>query len=290
MVMTMSPQDRRRLQLAQLGIAEAIADLCDRHGISFFLLGGSALGARRHAGFIPWDDDLDMAMLRPHYERFLRIAQHELPNSLYVQDWLRDPHMGVPFTKVRLNHTRLIEQSSQSTGGHKGIAVDVFPLDNAPDGNMQYQQLRFEVMFWRRVLRYQLNYNVRPLKGLLGIADVMVRAASRLCSIGATKRRLHKIMTRFCDVATSRVTVMGSSYSFPKHTLNREWATILEPRQFEERKFPCCGALDEYLGRLYGDFMALPPMEERGIKHTIVELKFDPSGQTAGLNAGPAQS
>ena len=126
-MITISQGERRRLQLAQLRIAAEVADLCDAHEINYALLAGSALGARRHRGFIPWDDDMDIGMVRDEYERFIAVAKTELSRDLYVQDWREDPHMGAPFTKIRLNGTRMIEESSKDTGGHKGIFIDIFP-------------------------------------------------------------------------------------------------------------------------------------------------------------------
>ena len=118
----------------KLQIAVEVTDLCDRHGIRYALLGGSALGARRHRGFIPWDDDMDMGMLRDDFERFLDVARRELSDSLYVQYWRDDPHMGATFAKVRRNNTVMLEEGSKDTGGHKGISIDIFPFDNVPDG------------------------------------------------------------------------------------------------------------------------------------------------------------
>ncbi len=119
-MITISQGERRRLQLAQLQIAAEVADLCDAHEINYALLAGSALGARRHRGFIPWDDDMDIGMVRDEYEKFIAVAKTELSRDLYVQDWREDPHMGAPFTKIRLNGTRMIEEVLQRHRGSQG--------------------------------------------------------------------------------------------------------------------------------------------------------------------------
>lgn len=272
--MRISSEDLRRLQLTELGIAAAITDLCDKHGIPYVLLGGSALGARRHEGFIPWDDDMDMGMLRKDFDRFVDIARHELPDSLYVQYWLDDAHMGAPFAKVRLNNTRVLEATSKDTGGHKGISVDIFPFDNVPDGIAEIAW-KLQLKFWKRVLRHKCGYTIRELPFLAYLADLPPRAVSRLLSVGRAKRKLHRLMTRFSDRDTRRVLAVGGAYDFRKDMLERRWFVDRARRSFEDRSFYCPAKIDEYLAHMYGDFMSLPPIDDRTNKHTIVELKFD---------------
>ena len=272
--MPVSDEDLRRLQLTQLGIAVEVTDLCDRHGIRYVLLGGSALGARRHGGYIPWDDDFDMGMLREDFDRFLEIAKRDLPNRLYVQYWLDDPHMGAPFAKVRLNGTRMIEASSKGTGGHKGISIDIFSFDNVPDGAAE-GPWKAQLMFWRRVLRHKTGYSMRKLPPLKYVADLPTRIASRLVPLGQAKRRLHKLMTRYRDRRSDRVLAVGGAYDFHKDMLKASWLTDATVRPFEDRSFRCPTDIDAYLAHMYGDFMALPPVEQRTNRHNILELEFD---------------
>ena len=273
--MSVSDEVLRRLQLTELQIASDVADLCDRQGIGYVLLGGSALGARRHGGFIPWDDDMDMGMLRKDFERFLELARSGgLPGSLYVQYWLDDPHMGAPFAKVRLNNSRVLEASSKDTGGHKGISIDIFPFDNVPHGLTQYFW-KMQLKFWKRVLRHKTGYTIRTLPPLLYLADLPMRAVSRLVSTDAAKRKLHSLMTRYSGRRTDRVLAVGGAYDFKKDMLKTSWLTDSSARTFEDRSFLCPADLDGYLAHMYGDFMSLPPVEERQNKHTILELKFD---------------
>ena len=272
--MPVSDEDLRRLQLTQLGIAVEVTDLCDRHGLGYALLGGSALGARRHGGYIPWDDDFDMGMLRADFDRFLDIARRELPERLYVQYWLDDPHMGAPFAKVRLNGTRLIEASSRETGGHKGISIDIFSFDNVPDGVAE-KPWKAEMMFWRRALRHRTGYSMRKLPPLKHLADLPTRLASRLVPTSIAKRRLHRLMTRYRHRASDRVLAVGGAYDFRKDMLRTAWLTDVTRRPFEDRSFWCPSDIDAYLAHMYGDFMALPPVEQRTNRHNILELEFD---------------
>ena len=272
--MHVSDEDLRRLQLAQLRIAVEVTDLCDKHDIGYVLLGGSALGARRHAGFIPWDDDMDMGMLRKDFDRFLEVARRDLPGSLYVQHWLDDPHMGALFAKVRRNNTRVLEATSKDTGGHKGISIDIFPFDNVPDGLAEFSW-KLQLKAWKRVLRHKCGYTIRDLPVLLKLADLPARIVSRLVSKESAKRRMHRLMTRFSGGETERVLAVGGAYDFTRDMLKRKWLTDRAAHAFEDRKFYCPAELDAYLEHMYGNFMSLPPVEDRTNKHTIVDLKFD---------------
>jgi lipopolysaccharide cholinephosphotransferase len=277
--MHVSSDDLRRLQVTELQIAVEVKRLCEKHGISYALLGGSALGARRHRGFIPWDDDMDMGMLREDFERFLKIARSELPDSLYVQYWLDDPHMGAPFAKVRLNNTLMLELSSTDTGGHKGISIDIFIFDNVPDSFAE-RPWKLQLKFWKRVVRRQTGYAIKELPTLLYLADLPVRIISQLGPKQRAKRRLHRLMTRFQDHPGERVIAVGGAYDFRKDTLKRKWLSDLTPQQFEGHDFLCPTDLDAYLAHMYGDFMALPPVEQRTTQHTILELSFDTAART----------
>ena len=256
-MISISEGDRRKLQLAQLRIATQVASLCDAHRIHYVLLAGSALGARRHQGFIPWDDDMDIGMLRDDYEKFLAVAKSEASPELYVQDWREDPHMGAPFTKVRLNNTRMVEEYSRATGGHKGIFVDIFPLDDVPDSPAE-KMWRLQLEFWKRLLRHKIGYSLRKQRGLRRAGDVMLGAIAPFIPATYAKRRLHSLMTKFRDRRSTRVVAVGGSYSFEKETLRKEWTTTLVRMPFEDRSFWCFQAIDEYVTHLYGDFMEFP--------------------------------
>jgi len=272
--MEISSEDLRRLQLAELSIAGEVAELCDRHNIPFVLLGGSALGARRHDGFIPWDDDIDMGMLRKDFDRFIEIARAELPDRLYLQYWLHDPHMGAPFAKVRLNNTRVIEATSKDTGGHKGICIDIFPFDNVPNGFVQYPW-KLLLKFWKRVVRRKGGYTFKGLPASVYVADIPVRLVARLISKERAKRSLHRLMTRYNDGPAEKVLAVGGAYDFAKDMLKSSWLSVRSPRRFEDRTLPCPADIDGYLAHMYGDFMSLPPVQQRRNKHAILDLNFD---------------
>ena len=106
--------------------------VCQQLNLSYFLVCGSALGAVKYQGFIPWDDDMDLAMLRPDYEAFLAQAQALLPRHIFLQNYKTDPAFPAIYSKLRLSGTVFLEESAQHLPIHHGIFLDLFPLDGYP--------------------------------------------------------------------------------------------------------------------------------------------------------------
>ena len=120
---------RRAVQLKQLGILKAIDAICLRHGIDYWLDGGTILGAVRHGGFIPWDDDIDIAMRLDDLPRFVEAARRELPEGLYIQTPDTDPNVRMPIYKVRDTDSFLVEAADDFSRPYgKGLYVDIFPM------------------------------------------------------------------------------------------------------------------------------------------------------------------
>ena len=126
----------RKVQLLQLKIAKEIKRICDKNNIDYILDSGTLLGAVRHKGFIPWDDDMDIAMTREEYNRFIDVAKIELGEEYFLQTWDTDNNYPMPFAKVRLNDTRYIENVFENANMHQGIYVDIFPYDVWPQKNI----------------------------------------------------------------------------------------------------------------------------------------------------------
>jgi len=136
----MNANQLKRLQNIEYEILQEIVRICEKNNLSYFLIGGTLLGAVRHKGFIPWDDDLDIAIPRKDYEKFLKICQTQLNSDYFLHCNKTDPDYWLPFAKVRKKNTLFDEKSITSIETHKGIYNDVFPLDNAKKTTKYYSK------------------------------------------------------------------------------------------------------------------------------------------------------
>ena len=137
----------KAIQKCELEILSEIDRICVRHRIPYFAIGGTALGAIRHKGFIPWDDDIDIAMERNEYNRFLSYASKELGSSFFIQNIDSEPDSPFYFTKIRKNDTQFVECYLKEAGIHQGIFVDIFPFDHI-NNNRWIAALHYRICFF----------------------------------------------------------------------------------------------------------------------------------------------
>lgn len=122
-------EDIKKLKEIELEIFRHFIEICNENSLRYFVVGGTALGAVRHKGFIPWDDDIDVALPRGDYEKFLIAAQKSLPSNMFLQTYITDKNYPNPFAKLRQSDTAFIEKSTSKIKMNHGVYVDIFPLD-----------------------------------------------------------------------------------------------------------------------------------------------------------------
>ena len=150
-------EQTKNIQKVSLEILKKIDRVCQELGIGYFICGGSMLGAVRHGGFIPWDDDIDIGMLRKDYEVFLKEGQRLLGDEVFLQTRETDPEIPYLFSKVRANNTLYVTNYNVFRNFHKGICVDVFPFDNIPDKEKEQNAFRKQVRFWEKIHNRVVN-------------------------------------------------------------------------------------------------------------------------------------
>lgn len=268
----------RDIQLAQLELAKEFKRVCEEHNIKYFMDSGTLLGAVRHKGFIPWDDDMDFAMLRNDYEELLRIAPHAFGRGFFLQTWDNDPYYPYAFAKLRKLGTTFVESAMQHNPAHNELFIDIFPYDSFPKKKLD--QIKQGSKIERYRLGYMMKLNVKPwLNHTNMLARVLVYIKYLPAQIYAffhEKERLHSLykeeMIRFNDIETFKVYQQSGGSPYGELVIKRSYFSELCPMKFEDTEFPAPKSYDEYLKSVYGDYLKLPPIKDRENKHRIIEI------------------
>ena len=139
------------IQKLELKILKEIIRICKKEKIEYFLIGGSALGAIRHEGFIPWDDDIDVGMTRENYDNFLRVAEQYLGEEFYLQSPSSDRKSPYSYSKLMLKGTLFLEYAQRNLKTQSGIYVDIFPFDEVPDNESENERQFKAVQFYKKL-------------------------------------------------------------------------------------------------------------------------------------------
>lgn len=258
--------DVRRVQEKMLGIMEAFDKVCREHGLKYFLVGGSMLGAVRHKGFIPWDDDADVAMPFDDYNRFLAHAAEWMPEQYEVVSGENSDDYHLPFAKIVDAHTTMIEKAHLHHVG--GVYIDLFPLGGMP-GSKWARKFHKQRYKW---INKMLYFTCRdPYRHGHGPSSWVPLACHKAFTLKGLQRRITKVIGKYdynksrrvyCFDDPVRVAVTPDVYGIPKEY------------EFEGRKFYGVADADKYLSTLYGDYMTLPPEEDR-FQHNFYYLDLD---------------
>lgn len=262
-------QEKKRLQNTILIIANEIDRICNKNNIEYFMDGGTQLGAVRHKGFIPWDDDFDIGMKRKEYERFIQVCKKELDKKKYYLETDEDMGYGFAFAKIHLNDTEIVEDFSRNAKVHHGIFVDIFPYDNLPESKIECKIFLAENHILKNLIWVKTGYGSENQRKKNSYR--FFKVASNFFSLNILKKARRNLICKYDD----RKTEYCFTSDYPKNHLKSFWLDNIEKFRFENDSFWGMKDYDAFLKMLYGDYIELPPKEKQ-IVHSTYKVYFGP--------------
>ena len=265
-----------KLKKVQLLSLLEIIRICNKYNITYTPIGGTLLGTIRHKGFIPWDDDIDVGMLRTEYDRFLEVAKNELRPEFFLQTYETDSNYPKSIARLCVNETTCLFKGLDKVNIHHGIFTDIFPYDNSPNNKLSIISHKYSLKWLKICVYYKYNYGcLTSIKAKVGIP---LLSFPFIFHNKKTIRILwEKIMQKYNSNQTEYVVRTGSQYPYEKVRVKRTFMEEIETMEFEGFPISVMKGYDVHLSDNYGDYMELPPIEKRrNVQAEVVELTFGP--------------
>ena len=246
-------------KLVMLKLLSAFDKICRDNKIRYWLSEGTLLGAIRHGGFIPWDDDIDVAMLREDFQKFEIIAKNQLPIDMFLQTRNSDPDYPLYLVKLRDKYSTYEEENLQNCNCHKGIFIDIFLMDS----------LRYpKVHSFLKTFLHSTNYSKVSI-----ITECIQITIGRLIKyiINHLNLPFYDWLNSFFHCSLKNATFIGYSMEINEKLLyKKDYIFPLKEHVFEGKMYFVPQNCDAYLHHVYGDYMTLPPEEKRFKHHTAI--------------------
>ena len=243
----------RELWNCELKILDEVDRICRKHNLNYYLMWGTLIGAVRHKGFIPWDDDIDISMPREDYDKFLKIAQKELHDNFFVQTAFTDKFHPGFFAKVRLKNTAFYATNDKNIKRNHGIFIDIIPIDGRKEKDSIFRKVKNRLAAKISSYIFKIRnedskggfsiFKIFPQKFLLKLRDWLMKGKGDCC--------------------------VSWGYRFKK----TDFLPVIE-MEFEGKKYNAPNNYHKVLTTIYGDYMQLPP-EDKRIAHEPAFISFD---------------
>ena len=239
----------RKAQLRMLDILVEVDKICRKHNITYWLDFGTLLGAIRHKGFIPWDDDLDISVMRKDYKRLRKALQKELPQNLIFQDETTEKYYAYKFWKVRDKNSKIIDLSWNDKVKELGLYIDIFPIERGA-----VKMKTFVDFFYGRAFRRIKYFNENNKKERC-IAYFIWPFVSFLVLL----------VRMFSFIVPQNLLIHSYGSYNGMFQLKKTYIFPLTSISFEGKEFSCVANPDRYLKELYGNYMEIPPEDKRRV-------------------------
>ncbi len=260
----------KKLRDTQLEILDYVVTICEKNNLKYSLIGGTLLGAIRHDGYIPWDDDIDICMPRKDYEKFKKIFPRN--EKFILDDYSTNKNYWLPFIKIRNIKTCYKENIQEKYSGNSGIWIDIFPLDN---GNKKISTIEKVQFIFTGIIRTAI---AKKSKMVVGNDKRSKKILINIFIILPKKLLIkiqHKLMVLNKNEESEYLLNLGSQYGYKKQIHLRKNFFPCKKHLFENRYYYIPKNSDYVLKNIYGNnYMQLPPIEKR-VTHNPIEVTFE---------------
>ncbi|WP_348920671.1 LicD family protein [Enterococcus rotai] len=266
----------KQLQKKELEILKFVDNFCQTNDIPYFLSAGTLLGAIRHKGFIPWDDDIDLGMTRENYERFIQLVPKALKDTDYMlQTYKTDAGYPLPFLKIINLTTTLVESNAKDGNAKNGVFIDIFPFDVVPDNKaLRWLQIK-KCKLLTFVIHTKMNYYTRAQTPVGGMIYKLLNLFWGRYSVRELLEKRQKEIEKYNQSNNHNMSIVTATTEFRTETLSKTEINDVIRIPFEDGMFLANSNYERMLEQSYGDYMKFPPVEERGTRHDIVYLQLD---------------
>ena len=263
-------ENLRKLQLVELEMLKELDKICRENNINYIIDAGTLLGAVRHGGFIPWDDDIDVRMLRKDYDRFCEICESKLDKKYFLQTYKIDAGYRWGYARILKNGTKFIRKDHEELKSKTGIFIDIFPNDNLPENYLDFKICTCVSWLCRKMLYSEVGKNhVKSIWSKLGFT--FLDFFPKKWAYNA----LEYLIKRYKNTSTKRVRCFG--WGSPEETIGfrKEWFEDTCDIKFEDIIVKAPIKTHEFLVHSFGkDYMTPPPENERKPRHIATYIKF----------------
>lgn len=276
----LTPKQFRKMQLAQLDMLIDFDRVCRKHDINYVIFTGTLLGAVRHKGFIPWDDDADIGILREDYEKFKKVSSELNPEICYFQNHETDPEYRWEYGKLRRSNTVFVREGQERIECKTGIFVDIFPMDDVPKSVIGQMIQDFDCFLMRKTLYSEVGkYNSK------GFVKMLYELLSKI-----PMSYVYELITKYTAKSNNKTNnkvrcllfpAMGKLYKRKRklplkerYGMPKEWFLDRTLMTFEGHDFYVPKKYDDVLRYIYEDYMQLPPEDERQPHAPFCKIKF----------------
>lgn len=266
---------RKQIWAIQMDLLQQVLYICEKYNIECFAVAGTLLGAIRHQGYIPWDDDMDIAFRRTDFNKFCEVAQDELQYPYYFQYALSEKNFYEPAARIRNSETTgLITRQKKYISSNHGIYLDILVFDKIPDNVIKKKMHYLQIDFYTKLIGtfFCENYDSISKKN---VARVINKIFARKRDLRSVYNRLVEICGKYEHVDTKKVSYVMDKTFREEYIWDSKDIASVEYVSYEYMKMPVPINYEKCLKKQYGDYMKLPPVEKRGLHHEF-SITFEP--------------